>query len=196
MENQNITIQELEQLRSEVAEFKSRLENQEIISQRLLRQAMTGKVSWIKKVNVWVSIAGIFCLPIVAFVMHEVGCSFASIIFLTIMMLCEASFNFWNVSTIRSSQLMSQNILTAWQMLLSFKQREQRQMMIEVPMLILFLVWICFEASGNASTEQHWMGITGLVGGVIGLIVSGVIYVREIRSLNEAVRQIEEFANI
>ena len=44
MENQNNNLQELEELRSQVAEFKNRMEQQEIVSRRLLKEAMKG--SW------------------------------------------------------------------------------------------------------------------------------------------------------
>ncbi len=46
MENQNNSLQELEELRSQVAEFKNRVEQQEIVSRRLLKEAMKGHVSW------------------------------------------------------------------------------------------------------------------------------------------------------
>ena len=38
MENQNNNLQELEELRSQVAEFKNRIEKQEIVSRHLLAQ--------------------------------------------------------------------------------------------------------------------------------------------------------------
>ena len=56
MENQNNNLQELEELRSQVAEFKNRVEQQEIVSRRLLREAMKGHVSWIKQMSIWGSV--------------------------------------------------------------------------------------------------------------------------------------------
>ena len=57
MENQNNNLQELEELRSQVAEFKNRMEQQEIVSRHLLKEAMKGHVSWIKQMGIWVSVA-------------------------------------------------------------------------------------------------------------------------------------------
>ena len=51
MENQNNNLQELDELRSQVAEFKNRLEQQEIVSRRMLNAAMKGHVSWIKQMS-------------------------------------------------------------------------------------------------------------------------------------------------
>ena len=56
MENQDKNLQELEELRSQVAEFKSRIEQQEIVSRRMLDEAMSGHVSWIKSMNIWMSV--------------------------------------------------------------------------------------------------------------------------------------------
>ena len=44
MENQNNNFQELEELRCQVAEFKNRMEQQEIVSRHLLKEAMKGHV--------------------------------------------------------------------------------------------------------------------------------------------------------
>ena len=52
MENQN-NLQELEYLRSQVAEFKNRLDQQEIVSRHLFDEAMKGHVSWIKHMGIW-----------------------------------------------------------------------------------------------------------------------------------------------
>lgn len=63
MENQNNNLQELEELRSQVAEFKKRVEQQEIVSRRLLREAMKGHVSWIKQMSIWGSVGELVILP-------------------------------------------------------------------------------------------------------------------------------------
>ena len=52
MENLNNNLQELEELRSQVAEFKKHVEQQEIVSRRLLKEAMKGHVSWIKQMSI------------------------------------------------------------------------------------------------------------------------------------------------
>ena len=59
MENQNNNFQELEELRCQVAEFKNRMEQQEIVSRHLLKEAMKGHVSWIKQMGIWVSVGAV-----------------------------------------------------------------------------------------------------------------------------------------
>ena len=69
MENQNFNLQELEELRSQVAEFKNRMEQQEIVSQQLLKRAMTAHVSWFKNFNVWADIICLCFMPVLALIL-------------------------------------------------------------------------------------------------------------------------------
>lgn len=194
METTNI--QELEQLRSEMREFKSRLEQQEIVSKRLLTEATRGRVSWIKKCNVWVSIVGLCFLPVVIALLRVIDCSWTPIVFFSIMVVGESLFNFWNSLSISDRRLMAGDIVGTRQRLLAYKRREQRQMMVEVPMIVLWFVWVVFDVSRHSAADtDRDMGITLLVGGVLGLIFASIVFVREIRSLNRAVRQIDEFTD-
>ena len=193
MENQNNNLQELEQLRSQVAEFKNRLEQQEIVSERLLKQAMTGHVSWFKQLNVWAGVIGLCLMPLVALFLREIGCSWAPVIALVILLIGELIFNIWNTRFISSQHLMSDDVLTSRQRLLRFKQRERWQMMIEIPMIVLLLVWVYFDAAGQTSHNQTGRAIWFIIVCVIGLSIGFYIYFREMRSLNKAVKDIDEF---
>ena len=85
MENQNNNLQELEELRSQVAEFKNRIEKQEIVSRHLLDEAMKGHVSWIKQMSIWVSVAELVLLPLIVYTLRSIdGISWIPIIFIGI----------------------------------------------------------------------------------------------------------------
>jgi len=193
MENQNNNLQELEQLRSQVAEFKSRMEQQEIVSQRLLKQAMTGHLSWFKKLNVWTDVVGLCLMPLLALFLREMGCSWAPVIVLVIVLLGELAFNIWNTRSISSQHLMSDDVLTSRQRLLRFKQRERWQTVIEVPMLVLWLSWVYFEGTGNMSQNQTDRVVTFIIACAIGLLIGFYVYFREMHSLNKAIKEIDDF---
>ena len=81
MENQNNNLQELEELRSQVAAFKNRVEQQEIVSRRLLREAMKGHVFWIKQMSIWGSVGELVILPLLVYALRSiVGVSWLPII--------------------------------------------------------------------------------------------------------------------
>ena len=72
MENQNNNLQELEQLRSQVAEFKNRLEQQEIVSRQMLEEAMKGHVSWIKQMSVWGGVVDLALVPLIVYLLKSI----------------------------------------------------------------------------------------------------------------------------
>ena len=195
MENQNNNLQELEQLRSQVAEFKNRLEQQEIVSERLLKQAMSGHVSWFKKLNVWADVVGLCFMPLVALFLREIGCSWAPFITLLVILIGELIFNIWNTRSISSQHLMSSDVMTSRQRLLRFKQREQWQTVIEVPMIVLWLVWQYFDVAGSTSHNQTEMTVWFISVLVMGLAIGFYLYYREMRSLNKAIKDIDKFVN-
>ncbi|MBQ8065226.1 MAG: hypothetical protein IJ200_06180 [Prevotella sp.] len=195
MENQNNNLQELEQLRSQVAEFKNRLEQQEIVSERLLKQAMSGHVSWFKKLNVWADVVGLCLMPLVALFMREIGSSWAPFITLLVFLIGELIFNIWNTRSISSQHLMSNDVMTSRQRLLRFKQREQWQTVIEVPMIVLWLVWQYFDVAGSTSHNQTEMTVWFISVLVMGLAIGFYLYYREMRSLSKAIKDIDEFVN-
>ena len=193
MENQNNNLQELEELRSQVAEFKNRMEQQEIVSQRLLKQAMTAHVSWFKKLNVWADVVCLFFMPVLALFLQKIGCSWAPFIMILIILIGELIFNVWNTRSISTKYLMSDDVLTSRQRLIKFKQRERWQTMIEVPLLVLWVFWIHFDGPGRTSQDQTEWVIRFIIAFVIGLGIGFYIYYREMRSLNKAIKEIDEF---
>jgi hypothetical protein len=193
MENQINNLQELEELRSQVAEFKNRMEQQEIVSQRLLKQAMTAHVSWLKNFNVWADVVCLCLMPLLAIILREIGCSWAPFIMILITLIGELIFNIWNTRSISTKYLMSDDVLTSRQRLLKFKQRERWQMVIEVPLLVLWAFWVYFDGPGHTLQNQTEWAVRLVIGLVIGLAFGFYIYYREMRSLNKAVKEIDEF---
>ena len=193
MKNQINNLQELEELRSQVAEFKNRMGKQEIVNQQLLKQAMTAHVSWFKNFNVWADVVCLFFMPVLALFLQKIGCSWAPFIMILIILIGELIFNVWNTRSISTKYLMSDDVLTSRQRLLKFKQREQWQTVIEVPMIVLWGFWVYFDGPGRTSQNQKEWALWFIIFLVIGLTVGFYIYSREMRSLNKAIKEIDEF---
>ena len=193
MENQNFNLQELEELRSQVAEFKNRMEQQEIVSQQLLKKAMTAHVSWFKNFNIWADIICLCFMPVLALILRGIGCSWAPFIVILIILIGELIFNIWNTRSISTKYLMSDDVLTSRQRLLKFKQREKWQMVIEVPLLVLWVFWVYFDGPGHTSQNQTEWAVRFIFAFVIGFAIGFYIYYREMRSLNKAIKEIDEF---
>ena len=197
MENQNNNLQELEELRSQVAEFKNRVEQQEIVSRRLLKEAMKGHVSWIKQMSIWGSVGELVILPLLVYALRSiVGVSWLPIIAVGLMLVGEAVFNFWNVSTIRNKHLAVDDVLSAQQRLVTFKRREKLYLFGMLPFLFLWIVWLLFDVYYGTdipfpSSDRLIVDIVMVI--IVSAVLSYVFY-REMRSLNKAIKDIDEFA--
>ena len=197
MENQNNNFQELEELRSQVAEFKNRMEQQEIVSRRLLKEAMNSHVSWIKQMGIWVSVAELLILPLLVYALRSiVGVSWLPTIVIGLMIVSEAVFNFWNVSTIRDKHLAVDDVLSAQQRLITFKRREKLYTFGILPFIFLWVVWLLFDVY-HGTDIPFPSSDRLLVLFVVSVIVFAVffyVFSREMRSLNKAIKNIDEFA--
>ena len=196
MENQNNNLQELEELRSQVVEFKNRMEQQEIVSRRLLKEAMKGHVSWIKQMSFWGSVAELALLPLFVYILRSIaGFSWLPIIVIVLMIAGEAAFNFWNVSTISNKHLAVDDVLSAQQRLITFKRREKLYTFGIVPFILLWLVCIPFGVFHD--TEIPFPSSDRLVVYCVAIVIvfSLLFYIfsREMRSLNKAIKDIDDF---
>ena len=196
MENQNNNLQELEELRSQVAEFKNRVEQQEIVSRRLLREAMKGHVSWIKQMSIWGSVGELAILPFLVYALRNiVGVSWLPIIVVGLVIVGEAVFNFWNVSTIRDKHLAVDDVLSAQQRLITFKRREKLYTYGILPFIFLWVVWLLFDVYHGTDIpfpSSDRLLVDFVVIGITLAVLSYVFY-REMRSLNKAIKDIDEF---
>ena len=197
MEDLNNNLQELEELRSQVAEFKKHVEQQEIVSRRLLKEAMKGHVSWIKQMSIWGSVGELVILPFLVYALRSiVGVSWLPIIVIGLVIVGEAVFNFWNVSSIRDKHLAVDDVLSAQQRLITFKRREKLYTFGILPILLLWVVWLLFSIyhGTNIPFPSYDRLLGYFVAIAITLAVLFYVFYREMRSLNKAIKDIDEFA--
>jgi len=195
MDNQNNNLQELEELRSQVAEFKNRMEQQEIVSRRLLKEAMKGHVSWIKQMSFWGSVAELVLLPLFVYILRSIaGFLWLPIIVLGLLIAGEAVFNFWNVSTIRDKHLAVDDVLSVQQRLITFKRREKLYTFGILPLLLLWLACIPFGVfHGTNIAFPSDRLVVFFVAIVIVFTLLFYVFFREMRSLNKAIKDIDDF---
>lgn len=184
---------ELEMLKEQLAEFKGRLDKQEIINERLIRQAMKSHVSWIKNMNYWMSVVGCIILPIIIIFFSKLHVSWFCNAFLALLIIGEIIFNIYNVHTINDKLMSEEDVVTVRQKLLAYKKREKWQIIIETPLVIIWIILFLYDISAFHSTTGPAIGC--IMGGLIGMGVMSFIYFREMRSLNRAIQVGEDFTN-
>ena len=172
-----------------MTEFKKRMEQQEIVNHQLLKIATNRHISWIKFMNTWTGPIALVLSPLFIFCLRELGCSWIPIIFIILVLIGETVFNIWNVSTISNKHLAAQDIISVQQRLTAYKRREKLQTYIECPLILLLGGWFIFDIYNYINIPV----IKLIVGLLLGSFIIFFILFREIRSLNKAIKVIDEF---
>ena len=113
-------------------------------------------------------------------------------------MVFEAFFNFWNVSTIRDKYLAANDVINTQQRLRTYKRREKLYTFGILPFIFLWVVWLLFDVYYGTDIPFFPSSDRNLVYFVVTVIVLAVVsyvFYREMRSLNKAIKDIDEFVN-
>ena len=128
--------------------------------------------------------------------MVQASCMIKDAIAVVLMLVGEVVFNFWNVSTIRDKHLAVDDVLSAQQRLMTFKRREKLYTFGILPFLFLWVVWLLFDVYHGTdipfpSSDRLLFDFV-----VIAIVLAAFSYLfyREMRSLNKAIKDIDEFA--
>ena len=151
--------------------------------------------------SVWGGVVDLALVPLIVYLLKSiVGVSWLPIIVVCIVMVFEAFFNFWNVSTIRDKFLAANDVINTQHRLRTYKRREKLYFYIIVPFLLLWLVWLFFDVYSIYSSKDIPFPSTDrlLVYFVVISITFAVLFYvfsREMRSLNKAIKDIDEFVS-
>lgn len=199
MENNN-TNNELELLRQQMNVLKEKLDAQEIVNDRLVAKSMRKEMSWIKK-YIYVQFA---LIPFVALiwvgVKYILGLSWWNYSFLMLMCVVFVYIDYVvNVKALSNADYHKNNLIETARKLVKMKRQRTIQMIVEVLLLILWLIWTFLEVNSAQSTatglrQSLLQGgiIGGYIGGVIGIIVAFVIFYKMQRTNDRMIEQIDD----
>ena len=199
MENNN-TNNELELLRQQMNVLKEKLDAQEIVNDRLVAKSMRKEMSWIKK-YIYVQFA---LIPFVALiwvgVKYILGLSWWNYSFLMLMCVVFVYIDYVvNVKALSNADYHKNNLIETARKLVKMKRQRTIQMIVEILLLILWLIWTFLEVNSAQSTATGLRlsllqgGIIGgYIGGVIGIIVAFVIFYKMQRTNDRMIEQIDD----
>ena len=200
METNNNNINELEQLREQMSIFKDKLNKQHIINDQLVRNTMKSKLSWIKSF-VWGEIIIIPILLLGMAVFHAgTGLSWWLYGFLAIGLIADATGDFI-INRIPKGQLLSGDLVETSKRLVKMKKQRTSWFIIGLIFVTIWLVWFIVELvlktdPGCALPDHNLviaiMAIAVAVGGVIGGIISWLIFRKMQRTNNQLIEQINQ----
>lgn len=187
----------LEQLRSDYSALKERLDQQEIINDRLLQQAFSTKLQSINS-KAWVSIAcGIFVVIVAPWTFHynpSLNLSWAFVAATDVMMaVCVWFTAYWHTS-VKLPDASKSSIKQFAQSVKTLKQRYQGWLKYAAIMLAGWLTWMFIELfSKTEDTRQAViMMISLVIGGIVGGLIGLKMHFAVINKCDEILSQIEE----
>ena len=183
-------INELEAMRSQFDILKNKLNNQDIINDQLLRNAMSEKMSWIMK-YVWFEL--LVLLPLCALSFYGMrllipGLPLAPMVCILLLVAISIALDFYFNRT-SENDWNTENLVTTGRKLIIVKRLRWTQVAVSMPIAILLFFWY---ASGFEGEEAEVINIGMIVGGVIGAIVGLVILVKMNRTNDALINQIRE----
>lgn len=183
-------VNELEAMRSQFDILKNKLNNQDIINDQLLRNAMSEKMSWIMK-YVWFEL--LVLLPLCALSFYGMrllipGLPLAPMVCILLLVAISIALDFYFNRT-SENDWNTENLVTTGRKLIIMKRLRWTQVAVSMPIAILLFFWY---ASGFEGEEAEVINIGMIVGGVIGAIVGLVILVKMNRTNDALINQIRE----
>ncbi len=192
----SIEMNELNEMREQLATLKKQLNTQEIINDRLIKEAMSRKLSALNNSPIWISVVCLVMIPLGYFNFQRMGhstafCIATSALFLICLIAIVVSHY-----RIHKRDVFSGNLVTVYKEVARMKKIYKSWHYWSIPMLIVWFGWLEYEIYLNQANEDITallaISASGIFGGIIGGIVGLRIHKRTLRTADDLLRQIEE----
>ncbi len=192
----NIEMNELDEMREQLATLKKRLESQEIINDNLLKEALGRKLSSLNYSAVWLSIVCIVMIPLGYFNFSRLGMSDAFCYATSVLFLICLAANIISHYRIHKRDIYSGNLVTVYKEVARMKKIYKSWHYWSIPMLIVWFGWMEYEIYTNIANEDMTallaISASCIFGGIIGGIIGLRIHKRTLRVTDDILKQIEE----
>ena len=185
---------ELEDMRQQMTMLKKKLNEQEIVNDRLIRHSMKNTAGNINRTYLWLIVLAIVMVPYGYWVFVKMSnFSVAFWIGSSIFMLICAAGTLYNKRNLSDTNLMTNNLVDVRRRMARAKKFDADWLFFGIPALIVWLAWFFYEAykiNGDLlGTPMFW---GGCFGGIIGAIIGFAIHFRTQRQYQGIIDQIED----
>ena len=184
---------DLDNMRQQMETLKKKLEKQEIVNDRVLRQSMKKTVNSISVRYYIVMAIGLLMVPYTYFVFYEhLGLSLAFSIASGILMLVCVGATYYNNLNLSNSNMMHENLLDVRRRMARAKKFDANWLFFGIPAIIVWLAWLGYEFNQKDADTALLMIIGAVVGGTIGAIIGFTMHFKTQRQYQEIIDQIED----
>lgn len=186
MENLN----EMEDMRRNMAELRKELDKQTIINDRILRRAMRNSSSWIRRRYILCMTVCVLMVPYCYFFMIRIyNFSIYLWIFTSIFMLIAAIYTFYNMRALNRDFIYEENLVKAGREIARAMKMDADWLKIGIPLIIVWLAWMEIEAM--SLPDFTYFAISTGIGGSIGAIVGFAMHKKIQRKYRDIMEQID-----
>ncbi len=184
---------ELENMRQQMATLKNKLNEQQIVNDRLMRRSMKNQVNSITRRNYILMAVGLLMIPYGYWCfVHLSGLSIPFWIVTSIMMLICAGATFYNIRMISDPGLMSHSLVEARKKVARAKKFDSDWLLVGIPMVLVWLGWFFYETYQQNHDYANGLLWGGVVGGIIGAFIGFSLHFKTQRQYQEIIDQIED----
>ncbi len=192
----SIEMNELNEMREQLATLKKQLNTQEIINDRLIKEAMGRKLSALNNSAIWICIVCLAMIPLGYFNFQRMGHSTAFCIATSALFLLCFIATIISHYRIHKRDVYSGNLVTVYKEIARMKKIYKSWHYWSIPMLIVWFGWMEYELYLNQANEDITallaISASGIFGGIIGGIIGLRIHKRTLRTADDLLLQIEE----
>ena len=190
----NIQLNELQELREQLTLLNNKLEKQEIINDKLIRNSIRNKISNINRTGIIMTVCAAIATPICSFNFHYIlHFSIALNIFTCVFMVIAIAYTIWSHKGLNNN-LLNGDLITASETVLRTRKRYKQWYYFSYPWFAIWLCWLGWEM--YTRIENREMLIAAVIGGLVGIVIGGAwgIYQRNkiYRYIDAVLAQIEE----
>ena len=205
---ENNTMMELDQMREQMQVLRNKLDTQEIVNEKLVKNSVKSKMSWIKKL-VYFEFLLIPFTALMGYVLKEMfNLSWFTYAFIVVLCVIDAVCDYRiNVAALDLEKVEKHNLSDTLQKLVAMKKMRAKSFFIMMLLSIPLFIWASIEMWQNIGTITFFDDVpanivraeayAGLVGGIIGFFVGIYISIRIYRKMqttnDEIIAQLEEF---
>ena len=181
-------------MREQMITLKQKLNQQEIVNDRLVRRSMRNEVGTITRRYYIIMALAVLMVPYGYWVFVKLShFSIAFWIASSIFMLVCGAATFYNSRKISDPNLMNHNLVEARRKVASAKKFEANWLMFGIPAVILWFGWFVYEIfqiqGGDFNNGFFW---GGCVGGIIGAVCGIKVHFKTQRQYQDIIDQIED----
>lgn len=163
---------ELEVMREQLVLLNKKLEDQTLVNDRLVREAMKSKMSWIKG-YVWgevVLVPFLICFLFV-FPFYSIV-SYGPVVFMSVMLVVAVVSDF-KINMIDDKAFVDGNLAETAQRLIKMKRQRIVYEIFMLPFLAIWLIWLSYDIYNHIPAEGVMR--SALTGGLVGAAIGGVV---------------------